>query len=531
MVGPDSATGGRPAAATLNAHGRAVPSIPGGLRAPTWPLAAKLVRCAPMNARPSARPSTTGPPLGRGLYCNRTLNLRSIRAIGYDMDYTLVHYRVEPWEQRAYAHLQRKLGELGWPVEDLVFDPELVMRGLVIDTELGNIVKANRFGYVKRVYHGTRPMDYESQRRCYAREFVELRDPRWSLLNTLFSLSEGCMLAQLVDRLDAGKLPKGLGYRDLYRTVRSSIDEAHMEGQLKAEILARPDEFVELDPEAALALLDQKHAGKKLLLVTNSEWSYTTALMSYAFDRFLPAKMAWRDLFELVLVGARKPSFFDSGAPALEVVSEDGMLRPHVGRLRSGGCYFGGNAALVEQHLALGGEEILYVGDHVYSDVELSKSLLRWRTALVLRELEQEVAAAVELGPADAELTSLMRDKEQGEAEHYQLRLQLQRRRSSYGPQGGESTSSIHARMRQLRQGLLELDLRLAPLVERTSRAHNARWGLLLRAGNDKSKLARQLERYADVYTSRVSNFLYATPFAYLRSQRGSLPHDPTAAG
>jgi 5'-nucleotidase len=54
----------------------------------------------------------------------------------------------------------------------------------------------------------------------------------------------------------------------------------------------------------------------------------------------------------------------------------------------------------------------------------------------------------------------------------------------------------------------------------------NAAWGLMLRAGNDKSLLTRQVERYADIYTSRVSNFLYQTPFAYLRSSRGSLPHD-----
>ena len=50
-----------------------------------------------------------------------------------------------------------------------------------------------------------------------------------------------------------------------------------------------------------------------------------------------------------------------------------------------------------------------------------------------------------------------------------------------------------------------------------------------MRAGNDKSHLARQVERYADIYTSRVSNFLYQTPFVYLRSPRGSLPHDSDA--
>lgn len=30
----------------------------------------------------------------RGIFCSRTLNLRSISAIGYDMDYTLMHYNV-----------------------------------------------------------------------------------------------------------------------------------------------------------------------------------------------------------------------------------------------------------------------------------------------------------------------------------------------------------------------------------------------------------------------------------------------------
>ncbi len=51
---------------------------------------------------------TGAPPAGRRIYANRTLNLRAIKAIGYDMDYTLVHYRVEPWERRAYEHAARQ---------------------------------------------------------------------------------------------------------------------------------------------------------------------------------------------------------------------------------------------------------------------------------------------------------------------------------------------------------------------------------------------------------------------------------------
>ena len=47
-----------------------------------------------------------------------------------------------------------------------------------------------------------------------------------------------------------------------------------------------------------------------------------------------------------------------------------------------------------------------------------------------------------------------------------------------------------------------------------------------MRAGNDKSRLARQIEGHADIYMSRVSNLLHVTPYGYLRGTRGSLPHD-----
>ncbi|MBD3857923.1 MAG: HAD family hydrolase, partial [Acidobacteria bacterium] len=115
-------------------------------------------------------------PPGRQIYSNRTLNLRTIRAIGYDMDYTLVHYRADVWEQRVYDRLKEMFVADGWPIEDLEFDPALVIRGLVIDTDLGNIVKANRFGYVMRAAHGTRPMTFEDQRDVYRHTPVDLSE-------------------------------------------------------------------------------------------------------------------------------------------------------------------------------------------------------------------------------------------------------------------------------------------------------------------------------------------------------------------
>lgn len=467
------------------------------------------------------------PTPGRGIYCNRTLNLRSVRAIGYDMDYTLIHYKVDAWERRAYEFLRDKLVARGWPVQQLEFDQEMTVRGLVVDTELGNIVKTNRFGYVKRAYHGTQPIPFDTQREIYSRVVIDLADDRYVFVNTLFSKSELCMYAQLVDYVDRRKLPDVLGYVDLYREVKRSLDEAHMEGALKAEIVSDPDRFVELDDETPLALLDQERSGKKLLLITNSEWSYTKAVMAYAFDRFLPAGTSWRDLFDVIIVSAGKPVFFTGRSPLFEIVDETGLLRPVVGGLKDGGIYLGGNAQLVEERLNLSADQILYVGDHLFSDVHVSKNVLRWRTALILRELEEELEALSAFDADRQKLAQLMTQKERLELEHCQLRLALQRKELGYGPQPAQDIQTLRDAVAGLKQQVETLDAKVAPLARAATEVSNARWGLIMRAGNDKSLFARQVERSADVYLSRVSNFLHLSPFAYLRSPHGSLPHDP----
>ncbi len=452
--------------------------------------------------------------------------MRSIRAIGYDMDYTLIHYRVEEWERRAYAYLKQSFVTSGWPVGDLEFNPSMVCRGLILDTEKGNLLKANRFGFVKHAFHGTSPMNFEDQRGVYSRVIIDLAESRWVFLNTLFSLSEGCMYAQLVDLLDQRKLPDVLGYADLYKRVKNVLDAAHLEGRLKAEIIADPDRFVVLDPEVPLALLDQRNAGKKLMLITNSEWSYTVPMMSYAFDRFMPPGMTWRELFDIIIIGARKPMFFTNENPIFEIATQDGLLKPHVGGLRVDTAYLGGSARQVEKYLGLSGDEILYVGDHMFGDVHVTKSVLRWRTALILRELEDEIRALTSFQQTKIHLDALMVEKEKLEAEHCQARVELQRRRGKYGSQSSAPDEAITKRITELRTRIESLDQEIGPLAKSAAELSNPNWGLLMRAGNDKSHLASQVERYADIYTSRVSNLLLATPFVYLRSPRGSLPHD-----
>lgn len=470
----------------------------------------------------------------RGIFCTRTLNLRSISAIGYDMDYTLMHYNVMAWEGRAYDYCMENLKNVGFPVDGLSFDQELVIRGLVIDKEKGNLVKADRFGYVKRAMHGTTMLSTRAVSEMYGRELVDLRkESRWEFLNTLFSVSEAVAYMQMVDRLDDGAIAAELGpldYKGLYKAVGKALFRAHVEGQLKSEIMSKPELFVEPDPELPLALLDQKEAGKKLLLITNSDYHYTDKMMQHSFNRFLPNDIGWRELFDMVIVSARKPEFFQMSHPLYEVVTGEGLMKPCF-KAQTGGLYSGGSAQMVENSLNIHGDEILYVGDHIYTDVSQSKVHLRWRTALICRELEEEYRALIQSMDHRLTLIELINQKEVVGDLFNQLRLALQRRMKGRPAQTLAATNMDDQELTESMQKLLivmrRLDQKIAPMLEADGEHFNKRWGFLSRAGLwDKSHLMRQIEKYADIYTSRVSNFLQYTPFMYFRSQEQTLAHD-----
>ena len=67
-----------------------------------------------------------------------------------------------------------------------------------------------------------------------------------------------------------------------------------------------------------------------------------------------------------VIVQARKPEFWANSQSLYEVVSDDGLMRP-VMTAHKGGLYCGGSAVMVERAMQLEGDDILYVGDHIYT--------------------------------------------------------------------------------------------------------------------------------------------------------------------
>jgi len=250
-------------------------------------------------------------------------------------------------------------------------------------------------------------------------------------------------------------------------------------------------------------------------------------MMNYAINPFLPEGMTWRDLFDLVIVSAGKPAFFQYKLPMFEIVDEEGLLKPVVVGLKDGGCYLGGCATMLEDYFGFDGNEFLYVGDHIFADVHVSKSILRWRTGLVVRELDEELDALQKFYNKQNALSALMSEKATIERKLVWGRLQLQRLKAEKNKAGNKKKiSQLFKKSEEIRERLEGLDSTISPLAEEFNALMNKKWGLLMRVGNEKSHFARQVEQYSDIYMSKVSNFLYTTPFAYLRAPHSNLPHD-----
>jgi 5'-nucleotidase len=148
------------------------------------------------------------------------------------------------------------------------------------------------------------------------------------------------------------------------------------------------------------------------------------------------------------------------------------------------------------------GDRILYVGDHMYSDVVRSKRTLGWRTCLVIPELENELRWANAQTERAAELYKL-------QWEQYASDERIEELRHNQAREGGgaEATAALqHSEVNAAR-----IKDQAATLFEEYDLTFNAVWGQLFKAGSRESRFAGQVTDYACLYTSRASNLRWVS--------------------
>jgi len=477
-------------------------------------------------------------PRARQVFVNRNLRMDQIEAVGFDMDYTVAMYHLRRLETLAFRMtLARMIETLGYPaaVGALQYDADFVIRGIVVDKLHGNIFKMDRHNHVGRCYHGRSPLPDEELRRLYRGEKVHLSSPRFAWIDTLFALPEACLFAGVIELLE-GQGEK-LDYTKLFDDIRESIDTVHRDGSLKAEVKKDLGHYVLRDPELGPALHKLRSGGKKLFLLTNSLFDYTDAVMRYVLDGQLAEYPSWRNYFDAVVTGAAKPAFFSEKRP-LFVLGPDGARAGEASSLERGRDYEGGDLGTFERLLGISGDRILYVGDHIYGDILRSKKSSLWRTCMVVQELERELAWLEQNQEVLVELERLeeLRVRVEDEIAVHRSALNLLDRRLERDAADGPERARVEVERKSqkqeleaLRRACKDADARVETLERQLEEGLNPYWGLTFKEGNENSRFGEQIEVYACIYTSRVSNLVYYSPMQYFRSPRAAMPHERAA--
>jgi 5'-nucleotidase len=473
------------------------------------------------------------------VYVNRNLRLDKIEMVGFDMDYTLAIYHQAKIEELSVRATLDKLCTInGYPdeIRHLAFDPALAIRGLVVDRANGNIFKPDRYGFPGRARHGLAPIERERITELYQRERTVLSSSRYAWIDSLFALPEAVLYGCLVDYFDRRKVAghPSPDYAAMWDHIRAGIDLAHRDGSIKETVRAHLPDFIERDTHLAETLHKLRSSGKKLFLLTNSAWDYTDPVMRHLLDGQLGAYPSWRNYFDIIIVSSCKPEFFTEERPFVDL-DHDGQpfARPSQGPFARGKIYAGGNLKQFESRARVGGDSVLFVGDHIYGDMLRSRKSSSWRTAMVVQELEHEITTTDAEQPKLANLDRLDARLNQLDAElnERQSTIRTLQRRESEHDASDDSESQVAQRIvkkdiDRLRGELKRSRAEHHTLEEETDLAFNRHWGPIFREGYEISKFGEQVEAYACVYTSRVSNLRFYSPMRYFRGPRDRMPHE-----
>ncbi|XP_078436840.1 HAD-superfamily hydrolase, subfamily IG, 5'-nucleotidase [Wolffia australiana] len=492
--------------------------------------------------------------LGKQIFCNRSLNMKNIVAVGFDMDYTLAQYMPETFESLAYEGTVRKLVyNLGYPSELLrwSFDWKYMVRGLVLDKKRGNILKMDRHKYVKVAYHGFKEMSKEEKISTYGSTLTRdaFDEPDYALIDTLFSLAEAYLFAQLVDfsEKNPGKVPPGTDYKQMYIDVRAAVDLCHRDGTLKQMVADDPGKYIKEDLSIVPMLKMLRASGRSTFMVTNSLWDYTNVVMNFLcgnknFNHASPHIFDWLDHFDVVITGSAKPSFFheDNRANLFEVDPKSGMLLntdngniiPQIGSTSTSSpakelkkdcrVFQGGNVRHLHRLLSIeSSSQVLYVGDHIYGDILRSKKVLGWRTMLVVPELEREVELLWESRDLRKELRGLRNERDTIEDRVHHLKWSLK-----FGALDDEKKQKLSHELCELEAKREKVRSLHQHAQRNCHQKFHSVWGQLMKTGFQNSRFAHQVERFACLYTSQVTNLSLYSPDKYYRPKEDFMPHE-----
>ncbi|CAG7786513.1 unnamed protein product [Allacma fusca] len=438
--------------------------------------------------------------------CNR-LNLRDVDVFGFDYDYTLACYRPE-LEQLIYdLGRQVLINSFKYPreIEDLDYNRNFAVRGLHYDIQKGLLLKVDSFMQIQLgcVYRGLTQLPDDEVLAMYGSRKIPVNyieapvrnkneSPNMVQLADLFSLPEMNLLCNVTEFLHNN----GIDFcpESLFRDIKDSVQSIHP--TMHQIVSKQPENYLDIDPLLREYLSVLKDAGKKLFLITNSPYHFVDRGLCYILGE------DWTDFFDVTIVSARKPHFFSAERTPFRLYDPhiDARLWDRVTSFEPGKIYYGGNVKQFQAITGWKGEKVLYFGDHPYTDLADVTLHHGWRTGAIIRELAHEIET---LNSPDFKYTM----------NWLQFMTSLL---ESYQDLDDASCDDVIREWQQERN----------KIRKSTKRIFNNQFGSMFRTHMNPTFFSKRLFRFADIYTSSVTNLLKYSVRHTFYPRRGALPHE-----
>ncbi|XP_048950094.1 5'-nucleotidase domain-containing protein 3 isoform X1 [Canis lupus baileyi] len=424
------------------------------------------------------------------IFSNNEMSLSDIEIYGFDYDYTLVFYSKHLHTLIFNAARDLLINEHRYPVEirKYEYDPNFAIRGLHYDVQRAVLMKIDAFHYIQlgTVYRGLSVVPDEEVIEMYEGSHVPLEQMsdfygKSSHGNTMkqfmdiFSLPEMSLLSCVNEYF----LKNNIDYEPvhLYKDVKDSIRDVHIKGIMYRAIEADIEKYICYAEQTRAVLAKLADHGKKMFLITNSPSSFVDKGMRYIVGK------DWRDLFDVVIVQAEKPNFFNDKRRPFRKVNEKGVLLwDKIHKLQKGQIYKQGNLYEFLKLTGWRGSKVLYFGDHIYSDLADLTLKHGWRTGAIIPELRSELRIMnteqyIQTMTWLQTLTGLLEQMQVHRDVESQLVLQ-------------------------------EWKKERKEMRDMTKNFFNAQFGSLFRTDQNPTYFLRRLSRFADIYMASLSCLL-----------------------
>ncbi|KAI7812020.1 putative 5'apos-nucleotidase domain-containing protein 3, partial [Triplophysa rosa] len=424
------------------------------------------------------------------IFANNETSLQDIEIYGFDYDYTLAFYSSHLHTLIFNIARDILIQEHRYPegLRKYEYIPNFVIRGLHYDVQKALLMKIDAFHYIQlgTVYRGLNPVPDKEVSAMYEGSHVPLEimsdfygksshGQTMKQFMDIFSLPEMTLLSCVNDYF----MKHNIDYEPvhLYKDVKEAIGDVHVRGIMYRAVEADIEKYICYGEQTHAVLRKLSRNGKKMFLITNSPFDFVDRGMNYIVGK------DWRDLFDVVIVQADKPGFFnDRRKPFRRVTDKGVLLWDRIHHLEKGQIYKQGNLYEFLRLTGWRGSKVLYFGDHIYSDLADLTLKHGWRTGAIIPELRKEIKImnAEEYVHTMTWLQALTG-----------LLEQMQVHRDS------ESQTVIQQWIDERE------DMRL-----RTKDIFNAQFGSLFRTYHNPTYFSRRLSRFADIYMASLSCLL-----------------------